>query len=482
MKIALASSEIFPFAKTGGLADVAGALGKYLSKQKIDIRLFTPLYSATDFSVSTFYPVDFLQDMEMWFADRKIVYSVHTAKLPDSNTDVYFISCPELYNRWSIYTEDPDEFLRFAVLNRATLEICQRMGWAPDIIHCNDWQTALIPLYLKTTYKWDTLFKNTRTVLSIHNIGYQGLFSTYIIGALGFQDYLHLLDSYDLKSNLFNFLKLGVIHADWLSTVSKTYAHEIQTAEYGAGMEAMLSYRKYILTGIVNGVDYDEWDPQTDKYIPFKFSLKAPSGKQKNKKYLLEKIGFQYDEKTPLIGVVSRLVEQKGFDLIIAVLENIINYNDVQFVILGSGHYRYEQFFQYMADKYPNKLAFFTGYKNELSHLIEAGSDMFLMPSRYEPCGLNQIYSLKYGTIPIVRKTGGLADTVELYQWETQTGTGFVFEDYSEQGLEWALNYAIETFSYPEAWNKIVKNAMSMNYSWTIQVKEYIKMYKNILK
>lgn len=482
MKIALASSEIFPFAKTGGLADVSGALGKYLSKKGIDIRLFTPLYSQTDFSVSKFYPVDYMQDMELWFADRKIVYSVHTAKMPDSEADVYFISCPELYNRWSIYTEDSDEFLRFAVLNRATLEICQRMGWSPDIIHCNDWQTSLIPLYLKTHYNWDSLFQDTKTVLSIHNIGYQGLFSTYIIGALGYQNYLHLLDEYDLKSNLFNFLKLGVIHADWLSTVSKTYAKEIQTAEYGAGMETMLAYRKYRLTGIVNGVDYDEWHPQTDKYIPYKYSLKSLAGKKKNKKALLDEVGLKYNEKTAVIGIVSRLVEQKGFDLIMDVLENIVVNNGVQFVILGSGHKKYELFFAHMQDKYPQNISFHTGYNNKLSHLIEAGADMFLMPSRYEPCGLNQIYSLKYGTIPIVRKTGGLADTVELYQWESQSGTGFVFEDYSPSGLDWAINYAIETYSYPHAWKKIVLNAMKKNFSWDEQIREYINMYKIILK
>ncbi|KAA3617745.1 MAG: glycogen synthase [Calditrichaeota bacterium] len=482
IKIALVSSEIFPFSKTGGLADVSGALGKYLSKNNVDVRLITPLYSDVDLSVSNFYPVKFLQDMELWFGSHKYSYSVHTAKIPDTAASVYFISCPELYNRESLYTNDVDEHIRFALLSRAAIEICQKMAWAPDVFHCNDWQSALLPLYLKTHYSWDSLFSKSKTLLSIHNIGYQGSFNLAVINDLGFADFTHLLDDFDNKSGQFNFMKLGVIHSDKLSTVSKTYAQEIQTEEYGAGLDPMLAYRKENLVGIVNGVDYEEWDPENDTNINFPFSINKLSGKKKNKQSLLDSFDLEFSIKRPLIGMITRLVEQKGLDLIIQVLENFLAHKDMQVVVLGSGDPKYVEFFTYLKNKYPAKLGFFSGYNNKLAHLIEAGSDMFLMPSKYEPCGLNQIYSLKYGTIPIVRKTGGLADTVDLYDWEKQSGTGFVFEDYSAEGLDWAIDYALETFKHTKAWKKIISNAMKQDYSWDRQVKEYIKLYSALLK
>jgi starch synthase len=482
IKVALVSSEIFPFAKIGGLADVSGALGKYLSKKKVDIRLITPLYSGTDTSISAFYPVDFLKGLELWFGNRHIYYSVHTAKIPDSDANVYFVSCPELYNRYSLYTDDADEHLRFALLCRASIEICQKMNWAPDIFHCNDWQSALIPLYLKTHYSWDQLFKKSKTLLSIHNIGYQGSFNSGIIEELGFADFTHLLDDFDLKASVFNFMKTGVIHADKLSTVSKTYAKEIQTEEYGAGLDPMLQYRKENLYGIVNGVDYDEWSPEKDQNLEFHYSAKNLSGKKKNKQSLLDMLKLEFSAKRPVIGMITRLVDQKGIDLIINILEHLLYHRDLQVIILGNGEARYRDFFNFLKGKYPDKLAFCAGYNNKLAHLIEAGADMFLMPSKYEPCGLNQIYSLKYGTIPIVRKTGGLADTVQPYNWEKQTGTGFVFEEYSESDLDWAINYALETFGHRAAWKKIMANAMKMDYSWEKQVLKYTELYSKIMK
>jgi len=482
LKIAIVSPEIVPFAKTGGLADVAGALGKYLSKNRVDVRLITPFYSVTNTSVAPFQPVDYLQGMHVWFGDHMFEYSVHTAKIPGTKADVYFISCPELYNRDSIYTDDADEYLRFALLNKAAIEICQRMAWAPDIFHCNDWQSGLIPLYLKTIYSWDGLFQNTKVLLSIHNIGYQGNFDAHVIEPLGLNDYKALLDDFDLKYGIFNFMKMGVIHSDMLSTVSKTYAKEIQTEEYGAGLDPMLRYRKNILKGIVNGVDYDEWNPETDVNLKYHFSLKDLDGKQKNKKELLKYVGLRFSKSRPVIGMVSRLVEQKGLDIIRMVVEKLVSSQNVQLVFLGNGEQQYETYFEFLKNKYPGKVAYFNGYHNELAHLIEAGADMFLMPSRYEPCGLNQIYSLKYGTIPIVRKTGGLADTVELYDWVKQKGTGFVFSDYTADGLDWAINHAIKTFKNKEAWQSLVVNAMKKDFSWDHQIKEYIKLYKKMIK
>jgi len=480
MKIAIVSSEVYPFAKTGGLADVCGALGKYLKKGGHDVRLITPFYSATDVTIGEFHAVDYLRNLEIWFGDRLISFSVHTAKLPGSKTDVYFISCPELYNRWTIYTNDPDEWLRFALLNRAAIEICQRMGWSPDIFHCNDWQTALIPLYLKTTYSWDSLFTHSKTLLTIHNIGYQGIFGSDILGILGFSGYPHWLDDYDMKAGITNYMKLGIIHAHKLSTVSKTYAEEIQTAVYGEGLQDMLAYRKNNLTGIVNGVDYETWNPAKDPHIPFHFSLQDVSGKKKNKEALCEHVGLEFTPDVPIVGLISRLVAQKGMDLIVDRMEHFIANYDMQFIVLGSGDQLYEEYFEYLLSKYSHKMALFRGYNNHLAHLIEAGADIFLMPSRYEPCGLNQIYSLHYGTIPVVRKTGGLADTVELYDWESQTGTGFVFEDYTPDAFAWALDYALTTYKNKRAWKILVKNAMSQNFSWETQIKEYVKLYKSL--
>lgn len=480
LKVALITSEVYPFSKTGGLADVSGALSKYVTQSGHDIRVITPLYAQNDFSKADLVPVDFLQDITLHFGPAYYSFSVHVASLPGSNAQVYFVSCPNLYNRASIYTNDIDEHIRFAFLSRAALEMCQRMGWGPDIMHCNDWQTALIPLYLKTMFKWDSLFSTTKTILTIHNLGYQGQFSSDVVNDLGFGDYGDLLDPHDVNSGQINFMKLGIIHADKITTVSKTYAKEIQTIEYGEGIDPMLAYRHENLIGIVNGVDYAEWSPQLDTLIEKNYDVGDFAGKLSNKMALLARCNLKYNQDIPVIGLVSRMVEQKGFDLILEVLEHILHWNKVQCIILGNGEERYENYFQFLAQKYPEQLYYFKGYNNRLAHQIEAGADMFLMPSRYEPCGLNQIYSLKYGTIPIVRKTGGLADTVQLYNWQDQTGTGFVFEDYTPAGLKWAMDYAISTFNDKQAWKKIVTSAMEQNFSWEVQVKHYLELYKNL--
>lgn len=481
LKICFVSSEVVPFVKTGGLGDVSGALGKYLSRKGHDIRVFTPYYSTTDTRSQPVQVVEFLQNVPVHFGGFTLYFTALTAKLPDSGCEVYFIHCEGLYNRSKIYTEEGDEYLRFALLSRAAIECCQRMGWGPDIFHCNDWQTALIPLYLKTIYQWDGLFKQSKTVLTIHNIGYQGMFSADAVDKLMFGGYRHMLPPEDLGAGMINYLKLGIIYTDMLTTVSPTYAQEIQTEEYGSGLHQMLEYRKYRLAGILNGVDYHEWSPENDPYIPHKYSIKDLSGKEKNKKALLERMDLPYDPDAPVYGIISRLTSQKGFELLYAVLWDILSNYDLRFVVLGSGEDKYTRFFQSARDYFPGKLAFYDGYHIELSHWIEAGSDMFVMPSRYEPCGLNQIYSLKYGTAPIVRKTGGLADTVQLYDWVTQTGTGFVFEYFNGDSLRWAIDYAFSTFHNKEAWQKIMHNGMAQNFSWEVQVEKYIELYERLL-
>ncbi len=482
MKIGFVSSEVYPFTKTGGLADVSGALGKYLGKHGVDIRIITPLYAQSILRTDDFHPVDFLQGLSITFNHRTLYYSVYTAALPGSTTSVYFIDCPELYHRESIYTNHQDEYIRFGFLNRAAIEIFQYMNWSPHIIHCNDWQSALIPLYLKTLYKWDKLFESTRTLLTLHNVGYHGNFPLQVVHELGFTDFMPLLDDYDTRQGRFNFLKTGVIYADMLSTVSKTYAREIQTAEYGHGLEAMLSYRNQRLTGIVNGVDYSEWNPETDREICKNYGPDTLHLKAENKACLLNELKMPYHFHQPVVGMVGRLVEQKGIDLVMDVMEKVLEENTFQLIVLGSGEERYERYMYGLQARNPEKVFFYSGYNNSLAHKIEAGSDIFLMPSRYEPCGLNQIYSLKYATIPVVRRTGGLADTVRAYDWQTQQGTGFVFEHYDGAGLKWALEHALSTYNHREAWINIQKQAILEDFSWEKQVREYIGLYKKIVQ
>jgi len=475
--VCFVSSEVAPFAKTGGLADVSGALPKYLASEGCDVRVFMPFYSTIDTSGHDFHIVDFLKDIPISFGDATLTFTVFTAKLPGSGVDLYCIDCPHLYNRKTIYTDDGDEYLRFALLSRAALECCQRMGWSPEIIHCNDWQSGLIPLYLKTLYKWDGLFARTRTVLTIHNIGYQGVFPSSVIRSLGLADHHRMFDAEDLRAGVVNFMKTGIFYADLLTTVSITYAREIQMAEYGAGLEWWLRLRSRTLVGIVNGVDYNEWSPELDRLIPYNYSVDDLSGKQRNKASLLENMELRRNPALPLFGIVSRLTSQKGFDLFFDILRDFLYRHDVNLAVLGSGDRKYEQFFSAMQGEFPGRVCFYQGFNNRLSHLIEAGSDIFLMPSRYEPCGLNQIYSLRYGTIPVVRRTGGLADTVQHFDPASGAGTGFVFEHFTADGLRWAMERAVETYWNQEQWGRVMRNAMAQNYSWEVQVKRYLQCY-----
>ncbi len=480
LKICFVASEIVPFAKTGGLADVSGALGKYLKHRGHDIRMFMPFYDILNFAGQKVYPVDFIQNVPVEFGGFTVHFSALTTKLPGTDTEVYFIHSEGLYNRGKIYTNHEDEYLRFALLSRAALECCQRMAWAPDILHTNDWHTALAPLYMKTLYNWDQLFAATKTALTIHNIGYQGVFSAGIVDPLKLGEYRHRLPQDDLAAGRINFMKIGLLESDVITTVSHTYAQEIKTPEGGAGLDGILRMRSDRLVGILNGVDYHEWSPEKDPYIPYQYSIDNLSGKRKNKQFLLEQMGLPYAPTVPVYGIVSRLTPQKGFELLHEILfDFLVNY-DVRFVVLGSGEARYTNFFISAQHHFPGKLCFYNGYNIELSHLIEAGSDMFVMPSLYEPCGLNQIYSLRYGTVPIVRKTGGLADTVQLYDWVTQTGTGFVFEHFSGASLHWAMDYAYNTYQNQEAWEKLMRNGMRQNYSWEVQIEKYIDLYQRM--
>ncbi|NNF05235.1 MAG: glycogen synthase GlgA, partial [Candidatus Eisenbacteria bacterium] len=469
----MASSEYAPFAKTGGLADVVAALTEQLHKTGHDVRTFIPLYPRIWEAGLDLRPVDFIQEVPIQLGPWTYAFSIFVADVGETKTPVYFVDCPQLYGRENIYTADEDEHLRFLLLTRAALESCQRMGFSPHIAHSHDWQSSFMPLFIKSVYEWDQLFKPTKSVLTIHNIGYQGSFSSEAVHDLSLGGREHLLHQEDLNGGVINALKTGVMYADAITTVSETYAREIQTEEFGMGLEGFLQERRQRLIGIVNGVDYQAWSPETDKLIPHAYSPKKMAGKKKNKKALLEGLGLPFDAKAPTLGIVSRLTFQKGFELLFDVLPALLKKYDLRFVVLGSGEQKYVDFFQSLQRNFPSKVCFYHGYSNELAHLIEAGSDLFLMPSRFEPCGLNQMYSLRYGTIPVVRKTGGLADTVTQFNPKTGEGTGVVFDHFTAEGMNWALKFALTLFDTPNQWKQVQKNAMAVDFSWDRQVKQY---------
>lgn len=484
MNIGYISSEVVPFAKTGGLADVAGSLPIEIAGLGHDVKVFMPKYSSISEEEFNLAPVKHWGIIPIKVADKIQNTAVYKSLLPESEVEIFFLDCPDYFDRESIYTNDPDEDERFILFSKGVMEIIQRLQWAPDIIHCNDWQTGVIPLYIKDNYSWDKLFKDTRSIFTIHNIGYQGIFPKQTaVNAEINEDYIK--DSGDVEHNgLFNFLKAGISFADMINTVSPTYANELLTPELGFGMEKILNSRGLDFSGILNGVDYNGWNPETDKLIQHNYSANDFSGKENNKKQLLEQFNMPYKKDTPVIGIVSRLAIQKGFDLIARSLEYLSKL-PVQWVILGSGEEHYEDMFKSFAEMRPDKAACFIGYNNELAHLIEAGSDMFLMPSKYEPCGLSQIYSLKYGTVPIVRKTGGLADTVkdwdEYLHMGEKSGDGFSFKEYNGFGLTDAVERAIKSYHNKEVWNTIIKNGMNNDYSWNKSAEKYVDLYKRAL-
>lgn len=480
LKICLASSELTPLAKTGGLADVTAALSAFLDDQGHDIRVLIPFYSAIDTTALDVTPVNFLQNLPIQLGPHHLRYSIDTATLPGKNLRLYLLRCPELYDRPGIYSAGTDEHLRFILLSRAAIEMCQHMGFAPDIFHCHDWHTALIPLYLKTHYSWDRLFENTRAVLTIHNIGYQGIFNASILHDMGMQDLAEKLHQEDLALGRINFLKTGLLYADLLTTVSPTYAQEILSPDYGMGLQDILQQRKGSLLGILNGVDVIEWNPNDDDLIMYDYSSRRMSGKKKNKLALMKELKLDSSHDMPLVGMVTRLTYQKGIELVQKVVPALLQHRRFALVVLGSGEPRYEQFFSWLQQHHRDRVCFYRGFNNRLAHRIEAGSDLFLMPSRFEPCGLNQMYSLRYGTVPIVRRTGGLADSVELFAPGSGTGTGIVFDEYSDIALNWALNTGLDLYQDKKTWRKLVRNGMAMDYSWERQGQVYVDVFRQL--
>ena len=481
LKVLFVTAEAAPFAKSGGLADVSFSLPNALAALGHDVRVILPLYPRIREQAEGLTPLEGSGRIVIPSARHAFECGIAHARFPGATLDAYFIDCPALFNRAGIYTEDADEHLRFTVLTRAAIELAQRWQWAPDIAHAHDWHTALLPLYLRTTYAWDRLFERTKSLLTIHNLGHQGVFGSHVLADLGLGEGSKLLHQEDLKAGRINYLKTGLLHADKLSTVSPTYAREIQTPAFGFGLDDLLRARGADLHGILNGIDTDTWNPRTDPLLAARYSEKSLYRKEKNKQALLESVGLPYAKGVPVLGIVSRLSHQKGIELLEGALPKLLAERDVRFVALGSGDPRYEGFLEGLAHAFPGKARLWRGFNERLAHLVEAGSDLFLMPSLYEPCGLNQMYSQRYGTPPIARRTGGLADTVEPFDRATGRGTGFVFEHFTATGLEWAIDAALEAYADPKAWGQVVKNGMAREFGWEIEAPRYVDLYQSML-
>jgi len=470
-----------PYAKTGGLADVAGALVRNLRLLGHEVCAFMPLYSAVRAAHPELRSVPAVEQVPLTVGNTEYRFSLQTACFPGTDVAIYFIDCPVLYDRPSFYTTDPDEHRRFILFTRATLESCRRLSLAPNIFHCNDWHTSFLPLYLKTLYASDPVLRAARSVLTIHNIGYQGTMPAAAAGDLGLGADSTRLDSVDLAFGVINPLKTGIKFADLVTTVSPTYAREICDTPLGMGMQETLRARPNRVAGILNGVDYRDWDPRHDPYLTVHFSPENLRGKRANKERLIAAAQLQTAESRPLVGMVTRLAEQKGIDLLRDTLPSLLRERDFMMTVLGSGESRYVSFFQGLMQRFPGRLWFRSGYDESLAHLIEAGSDMFLMPSRYEPCGLNQMYSLRYGTIPIVRNTGGLADSVQHFNPVTGAGTGCVFNDYDTAAVRWAVGTTLNWYADPVNWLRLMKNAMLQDFSWARQIAQYDSLYHELL-
>jgi starch synthase len=473
VRILFVASEGLPFSKTGGLADVIEALPRALVGLGYEVAVVLPRYRGTKVNSvilpSVTIPMGGTRLRFPSIADGAIIGGVR----------YFFVDDPAYFDRDDLYGgvggDYPDNAERFSEFSRAAVEIAKHV-WRPDVIHCHDWQSALLPLFLRTSYSDDPLVRDLPVVFTIHNMGYHGLFGREVLDRAGIPAGVFHLGGIEFYGSV-NFLKGGLIFSDYLTTVSRKYAQEIQTREFGYGLDGVVRGRTDRLVGILNGVDYSLWNPERDKLIAAKYSAKDLSGKQLCKQALLQLFHFppEYAAK-PIIGIVSRFADQKGFDLLAETAHQLLH-EDLLLVVLGTGDRKYEELFRALAAAHPGRVGAKIAYDNAIAHQIEAGADMFLMPSRYEPCGLNQIYSLKYGSVPIVRATGGLDDTIEAFDIEHGTGTGFKFEAYSGAAMIRSIRQALHLFMDERIWRRIQLNGMAKDFSWKASAVEYVKVY-----
>jgi starch synthase len=467
-RILMITSEAAPFAKTGGLADVLGALPPALARLGEEVAVVMPLYGSVSLDGST----RIANGMRLSVGTNAFTVAIN--QVEREGVRYLFVDCPPLYARAGIYSEDGvayvDNHIRFALLNQAAIEI-GRSIFRPTIYHAHDWPGGLLAPYLRENFGADPDFAGAKTVITIHNLGYQGNFPALVLSDLGLSPALFHPDGLEFWGEL-SFLKAGIMWSDAITTVSPTYAREIQTPEYGAGLDGVLRDRAAKISGILNGVDYAEWSPDIDPYLNVPYSARDLSGKRLAKRALLEEVGLPVNETRPLIGIVSRFAGQKGFDLLEEIVPELAEM-DLAMAVLGSGEAPIEAMFRTMAEAHPEKFAVQVGYDEGLAHRIEAGSDMFLMPSRYEPCGLSQLYSLRYGTVPIVRATGGLEDTVDEL-------TGFKFTEYTPEALLEAIRQALEAWSDRPGWLDRMRRGMAKDFSWDAAAVQYQSLYRSL--
>jgi len=473
MRIAILSSEVVPFAKTGGLADVSGALPKALREQDVDARVFLPLYDQIDRGLLAGDPIANVPVEWRGQISPTRVWQSDAAGAP-----AYLIEAPEFFARPSIYGYG-DDHARFAFFSRATLAVLKHLDWQPDVLHGNDWPCGFALVDLRSRRRYESFFQKTKSLFSLHNVGYQGTFDPEDLWWLGFGEAPERDDF--MLNRAASALKAGIVSADALSTVSPRYAREIQTPEQGYGLDWLLRARADRLAGITNGVDYTIWDPETDPHIAANFSADDLSGKRKCKLDLLRHFGLPEDPDRPILAMISRLVSQKGYDLIRQISGEILQTGSFV-IMLGAGAPEYEDFLQSWHDHAPDRVGIYKGYAGEpLAHQIEAGADIFIMPSLYEPCGLNQMYSMRYGTVPVVRATGGLDDTVQSFDPANGQGNGFKFGPYSVPAMLDKIREAIYFYSEPDTWAQIQRNGMAVDNSWSAAALKYIQLYREVI-
>ncbi len=482
LKIMYLSAEVAPFAKTGGLADVAGSLPKALNALGHDVRIVMPRYGRI--SPERFGLKEVIPELKVPMGDKTESARILQGEIGsgEEKTTVYFVDNARLYDRDNIYMY-PDDAERFLFFSKAALELARKLNWQPDIVHCNDWHTAMVPNWLKTIYKDDPFFTHTATVYTIHNLAYQGVFGYRVLEIAGLAEYGFIAHPETASLNdVVDFMARGILFADVITTVSPRYAQEILTPEYGEGLDGILRDRKDRLFGILNGIDVETLNPATDPNLPVNFDADSLDRRVENKLALQKEVGLPQRPDVPLMGVISRLADQKGFDLLGQIMDPLFRFNDVQFVLLGTGEERYHHMFQQMAQRYPDRFSANFTFNAPLAQKIYGGSDMFLMPSRFEPCGLGQMIAMRYGSVPVVRETGGLADTVENYDPTTGKGNGFTFRKYDSMALYTTVVRALENYRYPKIWRKLMLRGMKKDFSWQKSAKEYVEVYRKALR
>src|SRR5262245_35466650 len=482
MRVILASSEVVPYSKTGGLSDVAGALPKALARIGCDISVITPLYTGLGKRhgdvVSQETGEMILNDLQVPFAGG-VKYAAVWRAWPNGvgGSPVYLIDNQEYFGHGYIYGSGDFDAERFAFFSRACLETAKRIGGPPAILHCNDWQTGFIPAYLATVYQHDPFFARTATIFTIHNLAYPGYFDPNLLPRFGFGWNVY---EYGMEfHNVASALKSGIYFSTALSTVSPKYAQEIQTPEFGNQLDGLLRWRRNDLLGILNGVDYSEWNPETDTHLAARYSIQNLEGKMACKRDLLERYHLPVDLEKPVVAIVSRLTPQKGIDLIREAVWQILE-TGAYFILLGSGADSYEGYLQHVRNTVPNQVGVYFGFSGPLSHQVEAGADIFLMPSSYEPCGLNQMYSLKYGTVPLVRGVGGLDDTIQNFERTTERGNGYKFYEYSPGRLVEKFYEALMVYFDRDLWQKLQRNGMHADFSWDRAAHNYLEAYHRV--